>query len=151
VEGTAGSARNESAREVPARAGLDPVVIGLVFFGVTTLVLGLSMAFIPGTFFKLIGPFGVRNDHFIRDTASFEIALAVLLLVAVQRPSWRVPALVTNAVQWGLHSINHLIDIGNANPTWVGYFDFFNLLAGAIVLTLLALRASRQEAAGYQP
>jgi hypothetical protein len=49
-------------------------------------------------------------------------------------------AIVT--VQFALHSINHLIDISNADPSWVGYFDFF-ALAGATVqlagLTWLAV------------
>ena len=33
------------------------------------------------------------------------------LLVAVRRPSWRVPALAMATVQFATHSINHLVDI----------------------------------------
>lgn len=116
----------------------------LLFFGLSSLLLGLLMAAAPGVFFTLVGPYGVRNDHFIHDTASFQIALAMLLLVAVRCRSWRVPALVANAIQWGLHTISHLLDIGDATPSWLGYFDFFALAAGTGILVLQAVYASRQ-------
>lgn len=91
--------------------------LGLLAFGLSSLLLGLLMATAPGTFFTLVGPYGVRNDHFIHDTASFQIALAVLLLLAVRRRSWRVTALVANPIQWGSHTVSHLLDIGEATPS----------------------------------
>jgi hypothetical protein len=125
--------------------GFDPVTTGLLLFGLPSLFLGILMAVAPGAFFELIGPYGVRNDHFIHDTASFQIALAVPLLVAVRRPSWRVPALAANAIQWGLHAISHTIDIGNADPTWIGYFDFVATVTGTMLLSALAVVAARRE------
>jgi hypothetical protein len=119
--------------------------VGLLVFGLSSLLLGLLMAAAPGTFFTLVGPYGVRNDHFIHDTAGFQIALAVLLLVAVRCRSWRVPALVANAIQWSLHAISHLLDIGGATPYWLGYFDFLALSTGTGVLILLAIYAGRAE------
>ena len=119
--------------------------LGLLIFGLSSLLLGLLMEAAPGVFFTLVGPYGVRNDHFIHDTASFQIALAILLLVAVRCPSWRVPALVDNAIQSGLHTISHLLDIGDATPSWLGYFDFVALAAGTGVLALLAVYAGRAQ------
>lgn len=124
--------------------------LGLLAFGVSSLLLGLLMAAAPGAFFTLVGPYGVRNDHFIHDTASFQIALAALLLVAVHLPSWRVPALIANAIQWGLHTLSHLLDIGEATPHWLGYFDFLALTAGTGALILLAAYAGRTERQGIQ-
>jgi len=118
---------------------------GLLLFGLSSLLLGLLMALAPGVFFTLVGPYGVRNDHFIHDAASFQIALAVLLLAAVRCHSWRVPALVANAIQWGLHTLSHLIDIGDADPHWLGYFDFFALAAGTGLLVVMAFSARRNE------
>jgi hypothetical protein len=125
--------------------GFDLVTAGLLLFGLPSLFLGFLMAVAPGTFFELIGPYGVRNDHFIHDTASFQIALAILLLVAVRRPSWRVPALAANAIQWSLHAISHTIDIGNADPRWIGYFDFVTTVGGSLLLGGLAVVAARRE------
>lgn len=121
--------------------------LGLLLFGLSSLLLGLLMAVAPGVFFTLVGPYGVRNDHFIHDTASFQIALAALLLIAVRCRSWRVPALTANAIQWGLHTISHLLDIGEATPGWLGYFDFVALAAGTGIFVLLAVYASRTQGA----
>jgi peptidoglycan/LPS O-acetylase OafA/YrhL len=121
------------------------ILLGLLLFGLPSLLLGLAMAFAPSAFFELVGPYGVRNDHYIHDTASFQVALAVMLLAGLFRPRWRVPALIANAIQWGLHSISHLIDIANADPTWIGYLDALVLPAGTALLVLLAVSASRQE------
>jgi hypothetical protein len=125
--------------------GVDPIAAGLLIFGLPSLLLGLLMAFASGTFFDLIGPYGVRNDHYIHDTASFQIALAVPLLVGLRLPGWRVPALVANSIQWGLHTISHLIDAGSADPAWIGYFDVVALLAGTALLIWLAAFCWRQE------
>lgn len=127
------------------------IKVGLIVFGLPSLLLGLVMAFAPGTFFELIGPYGARNDHYIHDTASFQIALAVLLLVALHLPSWRVPALVGNGIQWGLHTISHAIDVGGADPHWIGYFDLIALLAGTTLLTLLAAAAARRKRMAVEP
>jgi hypothetical protein len=128
--------------------GVDPVSAALAFFGATSLALGLLMAFASGVFFDLVGPYGVRNDHYIHDTATFQIALAVPMLVALRHPSWRVPALTANAIQWGLHAISHLVDIADANFHWLGYFDLFVTAAGAALLTWLAFLAGGQERRG---
>ncbi|MDX6609869.1 MAG: hypothetical protein QOF85_1794 [Solirubrobacterales bacterium] len=127
------------------RLGIDPVVAGLLVFGLPSLLLGLLMAFDPGAFFEFVGPYGARNDHYIHDTASFQIALAVPLLVGLRLPRWRVPALAANSIQWGLHSISHLIDVQRADPSWLGYFDAIALPAGTALLLWLTVCSWRQE------
>src|SRR5215470_1391890 len=99
------------------RAGLDPrtrgavmVKVTLIVFGLYALGIGLFMLFLPGTFFDTVGTFGVRNDHYIFDNASFEIPQGLMLLAAVSRPSWRVPALAFATAHWALHSLSHIID-----------------------------------------
>jgi hypothetical protein len=48
-------------------------------------------------------------------------------------------------VQFALHSVNHLVDIGNAHPAWNGYFDFFSLAIATVLLVWL-LRLALAEA-----
>ena len=78
------------------------------------------MVFAPHTFFTSIGPFGVQNDHYLRDTATFNLAFGVSLAIAYRRVAWRTPMLCCVALQFALHAINHLADIGAAHPYWLG-------------------------------
>ncbi|HEV3071401.1 MAG TPA: hypothetical protein VGY76_08255 [Solirubrobacteraceae bacterium] len=120
------------------------LVVGVAVFGAYHLALALFMAVAPRAFFTNVGPFGTVNTHYIRDTATFNAAIGVALLVAVRRPSWRVPVLALCTLQFALHSLNHLIDIGRAHPAWNGYFDFFSLAAATLVLAWL-LRVAMAE------
>ena len=112
----------------------DILIAGIAVLAVYDLGLAAFMAVSPHSFFTNIGPFGTRNDHYIRDTATFSAAIGVGLLIALRRPSWRVPMLAISTVQFALHSINHLVDIEGAHPAWNGYFDFFSLAVATIVL-----------------
>jgi hypothetical protein len=110
---------------------------GLWLLGAYNIGLALWMAIAPHTFFTALGPFGSYNSHYIRDTATFSAAFGIGLLVAIRVPSWRAPMLGISTAQFALHSINHLVDIGRAHPGWVGYFDFFALLATTVQLAAL--------------
>jgi hypothetical protein len=121
---------------------------GIAVLAVYDLGLAIFMAASPHSFFTNVGPFGARNDHYIRDTATFSAALGVGLALALRRPSWRVPMLAISTVQFGLHSINHLLDINKAHPAWNGYFDFFSLAAATILIAWLLRIAASQRAAG---
>jgi hypothetical protein len=127
-----------------AVAEVDPglITVGLAAFAFVELALAIWMVAAPRSFFTSIGPFSGYNPHYIRDAATFEAALGFGLLVAVRVPSWRVPALGITLVQFALHGINHLVDIGNAHPAWAGYFDFF-ALAGATLQLAWLLAAAR--------
>jgi hypothetical protein len=120
---------------------------GLIALAVTNLVLGLWLAFAPGAFYDALANFGARDDHFLRDNAMFYLAAAPTLALAVSRPSWRAPVLAVVGLQYGLHAINHLVDIGDADPSWVGPFDFVSLALGAaliFVMLRVALRDDRE-------
>lgn len=135
-------------RSAATRARRDPLVAGLVLFGAYHLLLALFMVAAPGTFFAQVGPFGVRNDHYTRDVATYDGALGVAFLIAARRPDWRVPVLALAVVQFALHALNHLVDIDGAHPASAGPIDFALLLAGAVVLGLLLRRAARQAKSG---
>jgi hypothetical protein len=144
-----------TAPEARAAGGADwraaLVQGGLLVFASYHLALAAWMAVSPHSFFTAVGPFGVRNDHYIRDTATFEAALGVGLLIALRRPAWRVPVLGVVALQFALHSLNHLVDIGAARPEWTGYFDFFSLaVSSALLLWLLALARQSPHQGGSQ-
>jgi hypothetical protein len=117
----------------------------LVAFAVGQLILGALQWFAPGTFFEEIGPYGTRNDHYLGDIASFYLALGVVSLVAWRRPAWRVPVLAFALIQYVLHAINHLIDIGEADPEWLGPGAFVSLVLTAAVLGWALSVASRSE------
>jgi hypothetical protein len=106
----------------------------LIVFAVGQLALGLGLWLAPGFFYDEIGPYGPRNDHYMADLATFYLALGAVALVAVRRASWRVPVLAFALIQYALHSLNHLIDIGEADPSWLGPADFAALTLGAVLL-----------------
>lgn len=117
---------------------------GLIAFGVVNLVLGAWMAIDPGGFFDNIGPYGARNDHYLGDVAAFYLAAGAGLLIAVNRPAWREPVLVVAALWYGLHALNHVIDIGENNESDArGAVDALLLGVGALVLAGMARAAGR--------
>lgn len=117
------------------------VEVTLIAFGVYSVVLGLFMMLSPGTFFDTLGAFGVRNDHYIFDNASFELPLGLLLLAASRWPSWRVPALAFATLHWGLHALSHILDTHHHSGDSVGFLEFAGLAVATVILAL-ALRAS---------
>jgi hypothetical protein len=106
----------------------------LIAFAAVQIGLGLLLWLTPGFFYDEIGPFGPRNDHYMADVATFYLALGAAAFVAVRRQSWRVPVLALALVQYGLHSLNHLIDIGESEPSWIGPADFVSLTLGAVLV-----------------
>jgi hypothetical protein len=117
----------------------------LLALGVLQLAIGLAMVLAPGAFFELVGPYGTRNDHYLRDMASWELALAAVAFVAAGRPSWRVPVLTIAAVHYALHALNHLVDVGEADPAWLGPLNLVLLAVGAVLLVLVLRVARRDE------
>jgi hypothetical protein len=127
-------------RAADGRAALraDALTAGIVLLALYSLGLALVMVVAPHSFFTAIGPFGRQNDHYIRDTATFSAAIGVGLVIALGRPGWRVPMLSITAVQFALHTINHLVDIDTAHPAWKGYFDFASLAVSTFLVAGLA-------------
>ena len=121
--------------------GAKAIEVTLLVFGLYGLGLGLFMIFAPGTFFDTLGTFGSRNDHYIFDNATFEIPQGVLLLAAVRRVSWRVPALVFATLHWALHAISHIVDPHHGAGDAIGWLEAGGLAATTVILAI-ALRAA---------
>jgi hypothetical protein len=115
----------------------------LIAFAAGQIVLGLLLWGAPGFFHEEIGPYGPRNDHYMGDVASWYLALGAVSLVAAQRTSWRLPVLVFALLQYVLHSINHLIDVGEADPEWLGPANLIALAFTAVLLGWLVALAAR--------
>jgi len=114
----------------------------LAILALSQIGAGVWEAVSPSSFFRLarIGPF---NEHFIRDLATLYIAYGVGLLIAVRRPAWRVPVLTVATVQYALHFVSHIIDIGKGHPGWVGPVNAALVgvgLSGFAVLLVVCLR-----------
>jgi hypothetical protein len=130
---------------------MSTVRAGLISFAAIDLALALSMAVSPHAFYTAVGPFGAYNAHYIRDVASYNAALGIGFVIAYRQASWRVPVLVMSAVQFALHSVNHLIDIGKEHPAWTGYFDFFSLASATVLLVWLSRAALAERALVFHP
>ena len=117
----------------------------LIVFAVGQLVLGALLWLTPGFFFDEIGPYGVRNDHYMGDLATWYLALGAVALVAVRHAAWRLPVLVLAFVQYALHSVNHLIDVGEAHPEWLGPANLVSLVLTCVLLGLM-VRSEREVA-----
>jgi hypothetical protein len=134
-------------RATSGRVLRDPVTIGVLVYSVYMLALGLVMTFAAGWFFRNVGPFGIRNDHYTRDTATFELAFGVVGLAALRRPSWHLPVLAIFTFEAIFHAINHLYDIDKAHPKRDGPVDFALITLSAFVLGWLTWRAAQNERA----
>jgi hypothetical protein len=115
--------------------------------GAVQLGLGGWMALAPASFFAGVAPFGARNDHLLRDLSTISLALGLAALLAATRPTWRVPVLAITLLQFTLHTLNHLLDIGQAEPGWLGPANALALGLATVALAL-TLHAAQQPATG---
>ncbi len=124
---------------MPRPDRLAPALLGVL--GVSEVLLGLWMVLAPRSFFDSIGGFGAYNPHYMRDVATFELAIGLVALLAIRRPSWWPATLAVAAVQFGLHAVNHIADAGRAEELAAGIFDAVSLTAVALLLgwTLVGL------------
>ena len=110
------------------------------------ILTGLFAAIDPQGFYDTVGPFPPYNDHYIRDAAAaMQGSLGVAMAIAVFRRSWRIGVLGYAVLHFAFHSINHLVDVGDAEPESVGVVDLVALALGAAVLGWLLVRAMREE------
>jgi hypothetical protein len=108
------------------------------------LVLGAFLAIAPDAFADNVAPYGSgADDHFLRDLATFYLAMGAALVLSIRRVSWRVPVLFLIALQYALHTVNHLIDIADTDPGWLGPFNFVSLLLLTIVTAWVLAGAAR--------
>jgi hypothetical protein len=118
----------------------------LVVLGVTQVASGALALVVPDTFFDEIGRYGVENEHYVGDVGAFVLAFGIAVLVAAQRPSWRVPVLVLGALWYGLHAINHAFDVGEARSDARGIVDTLYIGLGAPLFAYLAWAAAKSQA-----
>lgn len=130
-----------AAREAPRERAIRS---GLGFLALVNLVVGAYMVIDPAGFVNNIGPFGDVNGHYVRDVASWTLAYGAVLLIAAGRRAWRVPVLGFGILQSAVHVVNHIADVGDADPGWVGWFDLISLTAlmGAMLWLLSAERGA---------
>ena len=129
----------------PASLGERAIVPGLAILAISQLVLAVWMVADPGSFFDNVGAFGARNDHYIRDVATWEVALGVCAAIAIRRPSWRVTVLAFALVQFAFHALNHFVDAGDAHASTNGWADAIELAIGGAVWAWLLAAAIRAE------
>jgi hypothetical protein len=116
---------------------------------VVLLVTGLMALIVPDTFFDQIGKYGVENSHYVGDVGAFQTAAGVGVLIAIYRPAWRAPLLWFGAVWFGLHALNHLFDIGEADHGKArGISDTVLLALGGIGSAYLARISGRLQRDG---
>jgi hypothetical protein len=106
----------------------------LTVFATVQMLTGALLWLTPAFFHDEIGPYGARNDHYMGDLATWYLALGAAAFVAVRRVGWRVPVLAMAFLQYALHSANHLIDVGEADPGWLGPANFVSLLLTTLLL-----------------
>jgi hypothetical protein len=133
----------ESASIRQSARPASTVRAGLIAFAAYHFAIAALMIFAPHTFFTDVGPFGVQNNHYLRDTASFELAFGIALVLAYGRVPWRTPILCCVTLQFALHTINHLVDIGAAHPYWLGPFDVATLALATLALAWLTRESTR--------
>src|SRR5687767_11178711 len=118
----------------------------LTVFAAIQVLTGALLGLTPGFFHDEVGPYGVRNDHYLGDLATWYLALGAAMFVAVRRPGWRVPVLAVAFLQYALHSVNHLIDVGEADPGWLGPANLVSIVLATLLLGWM-LRTETQATA----
>ncbi len=131
--------------EGTASTGALPAL--LLVFGGVQLALGLLMVVAPGTFFEEIGPYPPQNDHYIRDVATFYLALGAVSIIAARHVSWRVPVLAFALIQYLLHAVNHLVDVGDAETEALGPVNLVSIALTAALLGWMLTTALGDERA----
>ena len=107
------------------------------------VVTGALALLAPDTFFEEIGNYGVENSHYVGDVGTFVLAFGIALAIAVLRPAWRAPLLWLGAVWYGLHTLNHAFDTGEARSEGRGWADTLLIAFGAVASAWLARVSER--------
>ena len=55
-----------------------------------------------------------------------------------------MPVLFLVAVQYALHSVNHLIDVGETDPGWLGPFNLISLALATVLLVWMLWEAAKR-------
>lgn len=131
---------HSTPRREHERDRTDAATALLLVVGAASLLTGAWLFLAPGSFYDAIATYPPRNDHFLRDTGSFNVALGAAAIYGARRASWRAPMLGILVLQYGLHTISHLINIDDTDPKSLGVVNFVLLLAVTIVLAVSFVR-----------
>src|SRR3982751_2291119 len=112
----------------------DLVALLILNFAGARLALGAGRLLSGGSFFAVLGPLGTSNEHYTRDVGTFTLALGVAFAIAYRRPRWRLGVVGYALFQYAFHAVNHLVDIGDADPEAMGPVDFVTIGLTAVVL-----------------
>jgi archaellum biogenesis protein FlaJ (TadC family) len=123
------------------------VRLGLLAFGLTQLAFGVWMVVAPGGFFDHWAAFGTRNEHYVRDVATISLTIGAALVWVARYPRWRVPVLAVAALQSALHTISHVVDLGEPPSGWQGPVNLAAVAGGTMTLLFLLQLARRGDQA----
>lgn len=113
------------------------------------LALGGWFLVAPGSAYDVLAEFPPENAHFLRDVASFYLAFGLAFWVASRRASWRAPVLALAAIQYAIHTVVHVFDVGKAATDGKGIFAAVSLgvITAALIFVLGALLGGRRKIA----
>ena len=132
----------ERGHAAPTRDAVPLVILSLAAGHVA---LGGWQLIAPDSFFDTLGPFGESNPHYTRDVGTFTLALGVAFALAYRQAAWRIGVVGYALFQYVFHAINHLVDIGDADPEALGPIDFVSLTLTAGVLGWLLAQVLRRR------
>ena len=123
-----------------------PLKVAVGALAGASLAIGAWQTLAPRSFYDALGPFGAFNAHYVRDYASWSLAYGRCCSSRCGARRGRVPLVVLGLVQMALHTLNHVLDAGEADPSWIGPFDAvaLGLTAVGLVLVLPPRRAGRR-------
>lgn len=94
----------------------------------------------PDSFTEQVAGYPPQEAHFLGDIATWTAALGIAFAVAAEHSSWRVPVLGLAAIQYALHTVNHVWDAGETDPAALGPVNAILLGTATLLLTRMALR-----------
>jgi hypothetical protein len=106
---------------------------------------GVFMALAPGSFAEHVAGYPRVDDHVIRDLGTWSLATGAALALAALRPAWRRPVLALAIVQGALHTANHVADVGDTDPGYLGPLNVAVVGGGTLALAYVWWAVRRER------
>ena len=84
-------------------------------------------------------------DALAQSVALLSLALGVAFAVSYRWPAWRIGVVGYALFQYSFHAVNHLVDIGDADPERMGPIDFAALALTAPVFGWMLVQLARER------